>query len=161
MIVFHSPTITARTQFGRNLTASTIILTTQEGSEADGLGLSVRTGGLGWSSEASKNRPSPRRSVTRWPSATGAVPVTLSPEQFASLWRDLASLGVFSLPEHPRSDPPTDQPYFLLESKRLKRIFLRPQGVIPGADSPEEYRRLIKIWSGAKLRVFQMLRGAG
>lgn len=82
--------------------------------------------------------------------AAGMTTIVLAKEDFGNLWDQLEDGGFFSLPVHASGRPPEDRPYVLVDTGDDRRVYARPEG--RDSDS-EEFRDLLRIWSGAKLLI--------
>ena len=79
----------------------------------------------------------------------------LSPDAFGELLETLREAGLYKLPEHRGTSLPKDEPYFVVETKGVRRVFLRPSVRRVAPDDPGI--PLVATWRQVKAQFFTFL----
>lgn len=157
MILYHEPVPPTGLMRKGRLQPMSWVFVTGDREMAQSGAIETRTGVIERAGDAGESPEQDSLRIARMlfeRSAKGST-LVLSPERFAELWGRLDEVGLFKLPTQAGSDPPRDEPYFLVEEGGRTRIFARPSIASQRPDDPGI--ALVRYWQQAKLVFFGFL----
>jgi len=138
MIVFYDPNLPSDRTKRPGPPVLQIFTTSNDEKLAQDLPVYTYTGTV---EGARRGEPVPNQAIERMLRRTQAgKPRLLSPEKFQELWKRLDEAGLFQLPASRQGKLPRNEPYILVEHRKVTWVFTIPK-LEPGVKQFEAWKR--------------------